>query len=105
MTLEQQAYIQKRTVLLKILENLIGRWDLAEGLYVLVSYMEDSPEVLENIEKILVDATNNATSLVLKQKLHEWVQALQKMHKIEENEREEEKKNLQLSSLEMSLFI
>jgi hypothetical protein len=41
----------------------------------------------------------------LKQKLHEWVQALQKMHKIEENEREEEKKNLQLSSLEMSLFI
>jgi hypothetical protein len=71
MTLEQQAYIQKRIVLLKILENLIGRWDLAEGLYVLVSYMEDSPEVLENIEKILVDATNNATSLVLKQKLHE----------------------------------
>ena len=104
MSSEQQIFLQRREIMLKILSDLIGYWDFAEWLYVLVLNMDNSPELIDSIEKILIEATDRATDTIIKQKMNQGIIYIQKMREKEDQEREEEKRILQFTSFEANLY-
>lgn len=102
-TSEQQIYIQKREIILKILEDLIGKWELADGLHALISITEDSPELLDSTEKILIEASKLASDMTTKAKMEQGIEMMQKIRESEEKERKEEQNELQLFQLDSNL--
>jgi divalent metal cation (Fe/Co/Zn/Cd) transporter len=102
---QQQIYIQKRALILKILEGLIGFWNLAEGLYALVLSIHITPEAIDGIEQAISQAQLTSKNQDEKQKIEQALNAIKNLKEIEASEREEEQKIVEIDSINTGLFL
>jgi len=102
---EQQIYIKKREIILKILSSLFAEWDLAQWLHALVSSVYITPEAIDGIEQILHKAISQAKNAEEKRKIEQGLQTIRDMKSIELSERDKDRKNAELETLSLGLFV
>lgn len=96
---EKTAYLARRQKILDILNWLIGQWELAEGLSALVGSNFVTLELIDGIEKILVEAIKTVQDAQVKEKLQSGVDKIRQMKEEEMRER-----NTEASEVEKNLI-
>lgn len=92
---EKSSYLARRNKILIILQWLSGQWELADWLSALIGSNFVTLELIDGIEKILVDAIKSAQDIKVKEKLEEWLSKIQQMKAQEVEERSKEASEVQ----------
>ena len=84
----------KKDYLLKILEQLEPVWDLAPGLKIVVEQWALWDDVLDTLIGAVESGIHSARSEVAKEKMKKWLDALERMKKMEEQSALQDEKEL-----------
>ena len=84
----------KKDYILKLLEALKDTWPMAQGLKLLVQWNVMSDDLINILTDILTTAINEATNEWQKTKLKKWAEFLEKLKKVELEQRKKEEKEL-----------
>ena len=84
----------KKEYLLKVLEQLEPVWDLAQGLKVVVEYWALWDDVLDTLIWAVESGIHTASSEVAKVKMKKWLDALERMKKMEQKSALQDEKEL-----------
>lgn len=82
--------MDKKSYIIKVLETIKGDWPMAEGLLVLVQQGNLSEEILDALAQMLDAAIKETNNELLKAKLTQAQQVIQKIKQTEAKEKEEE---------------
>ena len=87
--------MNKKEYLSKILVQLEPIWNLAKWLRILVEQWDLDGDILDTLIDAVQWAVNTAKSELDKQKLQKWLDALNKMKKMEEESKMQDEKDLE----------
>lgn len=101
---EKASYLARREKLIDILDWLVGQWDLAEWLVALLGSNFVTIELIDGIEKILLEAIKTVKDDQVKEKLQAWVDKIRQLKEEEIREWSAEKEQVESGLLkELSL--
>ncbi len=87
--------MNKKEYIIKVLESLVGHWDMANEILILVQKVTLDKKVLDAIKKMLQSAIKKVTGEELSDKLTAWMEIIEKIRRIENVNKEKEAEELQ----------